>query len=132
MIVTGTRAGLVCVDATDGARLWSNPLSANNTANCPTPAYADGYVFWANGYGKGGVCMKLKATAARSSAEEAWTTKEMVCHHGGYVILDGYIYGNHSGGWSCLDLKTGDVMWHEEGWARDPFATPTACCTCLA
>ena len=37
----------------------------------------------------------------------------MVCHHGGYVIHEGYIYGNHGGGWACLDLKTGQKKWNE-------------------
>jgi len=39
----------------------------------------------------------------------------MVCHHGGYVVVDGYIYGNHEGGWSCLDLKTGEKKWGARG-----------------
>ena len=46
-------------------------------------------------------------------ADEVWTTKDLVCHHGGYVIKDGYIYGNHSGGWTCLKLDTGEQMWFE-------------------
>ncbi len=111
MIATGTRAGLVCVNATNGELLWQNPFAANNTANCPTPAYSDGYVFWANGYGKGGVCMKL---APGGKAEQAWTTQDMVCHHGGYVIEGGCIYGNHNNGWACLDLKTGEKKWFEQ------------------
>jgi outer membrane protein assembly factor BamB len=115
MIVTGTRSGLVCFDAANGVALWSNPFSAGNTANCPTPAYADGYVFWANGYGKGGICMKLRQAGGRVSAQEAWTTRDMVCHHGGYVIHEGYIYGNNGGGWACLDLKSGEVKWRQRG-----------------
>ena len=39
-VATGTRAGILCVDPADGAVLWSNPWSENNTANCPDPAYA--------------------------------------------------------------------------------------------
>jgi outer membrane protein assembly factor BamB len=111
MIATGTRAGLVCVNAANGELLWQNPFAANNIANCPTPAYSDGYVFWANGYGKGGVCVKL---APGGKAEEAWTTEEMVCHHGGYVIEGGHIYGNHNNGWICLDLKSGGKKWFEQ------------------
>ena len=114
-LTTGTRSGIVCVDAKDGALLWSNSWSANNTANCPDPAYADGHVFWANGYGKGGICMKLKVDGGKVAAEKAWTTKDMVCHHGGYIIHKGYIYGNHSGGWACLNLKTGEKKWSERG-----------------
>ncbi|MBE3070960.1 MAG: PQQ-like beta-propeller repeat protein [Planctomycetes bacterium] len=114
LIVTGTNKGIVCVSAANGALAWSNDFSANNTANCPTPAYADGYVFWANGYGKGGICMKLAASGGRLAAQEAWRTRDMDCHHGGYVIHEGYIYGNNGGGWACLDLKTGKRQWEEK------------------
>ncbi|NLC55673.1 MAG: PQQ-binding-like beta-propeller repeat protein [Armatimonadetes bacterium] len=115
MIVAGTGGGLFAVDARSGALLWHSDFAAGNTANCPTPAYADGYVFWANGYGKGGVCMKLTAANGTVTATEAWRTNQMDCHHGGYVIVDGFIYGNHRNGWTCLDLKTGEVKWSERG-----------------
>lgn len=115
MIVTGTKRGIFAVNADNGDLLWSNDWSAGNTANCPTPAYDDGHVFWANGYGKGGVCLKLKKEGDKVAADVAWTTKEMVCHHGGYIIHNGCIYGNHSGGWTCLDLKTGEKKWNEKG-----------------
>ncbi|MCR4414067.1 MAG: PQQ-binding-like beta-propeller repeat protein [Thermoguttaceae bacterium] len=112
MIATGTREGIVCVNPKNGALLWGNKFSAGNVANCPTPAYSDGYVFWANGYGKGGICLKL---GRAGEASEAWTTRDMVCHHGGYVIHEGYIYGNDGDGWACLDLKTGQRKWKDRG-----------------
>ena len=115
VITVGTQAGIVCVDAKSGRPLWSNPFSARNTANCPTPVFSDGHVFWANGYGKGGICLKLQGGPGGVTAQEAWTTRDMVCHHGGYIVHEGYIYGNHEGGWVCLDLKTGDKMWEESG-----------------
>lgn len=122
-IVTGTHEGLVSVSARNGAMLWSNGFAANNTANCPTPAYSDGYVFWANGYKAGGLCMKL---GPAGKATEAWTTRDMICHHGGYVIDNGYIYGNNGNGWTCLELKTGKKQWENPGvgkgslcWADD-------------
>ena len=113
IITTGTRSGIVGVSAKTGEMLWLNNWSAGNTANCPDPQYADGYVFWANGYGKGGVCLKLTTVDGKVAADEAWTTKDMVCHHGGYIIHEGYIYGNNGGGWSCLDLKSGEEKWNE-------------------
>ena len=119
MIVTGTNQGLIAVNAKTGAMLWGDRFSARNTANCPTPAYADGYVFWANGYGKGGVCMKL---GQNGSAAEAWFTKDMVCHHGGYIIDNGCIYGNNSDGWACLDLKTGQPKWKDRGVGKGSIA----------
>ncbi len=113
MIVTGTSEGIVAVDPRNGRMLWANPFSAKNTANCPTPVYSDGFVFWANGYGKGGICLKLDARAGHLNADTAWTTRDMVCHHGGYVIHQGYIYGNNGSGWACLELKTGKTLWRE-------------------
>jgi outer membrane protein assembly factor BamB len=111
MVVTGTREGIVAVNARNGAMLWSNRFCAGNTANCPTPAYSDGHVFWANGYGKGGICLKL----GRGTASEAWKTGDMECHHGGYIIHEGFIYGNNGGGWACLDLRTGQKKWSDRG-----------------
>lgn len=113
MIITGTNRGIVGVDADNGSLLWSNDWSAGNTANCPTPAYADGYVFWANGYGRGGICLKLKKEDGKVTADVAWTTKDMDCHHGGYVIHEGHIYGNHGGVWNCFELKSGEKKWSE-------------------
>jgi len=115
MIIQGTGGGIFAVNAKDGKTLWSNPWCQGNTANCPTPAYSDGYVFWANGYGKGGICLKLSADGGAVTATQAWTTSSMDCHHGGYVILDGHIYGNHGRGWACLDLKTGERKWSHGG-----------------
>ena len=115
MITNGTSEGLVGIEARTGRLLWSNPFSANNTANCPTPIFSDGYVFWANGYGKGGICLKLDGDSRNVSATEAWRTGDMDCHHGGYIIDRGYIYGNHNNEWVCLDLKTGQKLWEERG-----------------
>ena len=115
LLAAGTAGGLFCVDARTGALAWSNDWCKGNVANCPTPAYADGFVFWSNGYGKGGICMRLSAAGDKVTAEQAWTTKDMVCHHGGYIIDNGYIYGDNGGGVTCLELKTGKVMWKDKG-----------------
>jgi hypothetical protein len=38
-------------------------------------------------------------------------------HHGGVILLDGYLYGasggNEGGYLACLEFKTGKVMWDE-------------------
>ncbi|MCX5682344.1 MAG: PQQ-like beta-propeller repeat protein, partial [Planctomycetota bacterium] len=111
MIAAGTGGGLFCVDARSGTKIFSNSFSAGSTANCPSPVAADGYVFWATGYDKGGICMKLGPTGA----EQAWTTGELISHHGGYLIDNGCIYGNHERGVACLELKTGQKKWFEKG-----------------
>ena len=123
MIIQGLHNGLIAVNAQNGKTFWTNGFSQRNTANCPTPAYSDGYVFWANGYGKGGICLKLERKGSSVTAEEVYTTKNMVTHHGGYVIQDGCVYGHSDrGNWTCLDLKTGDVKWQERGVGKGSVA----------
>jgi len=103
-----TAKGLVSVDAGSGNLLWRYDRPACKTnANVPTPVYADGYVFCASGYGNGGGAVKLEMKDGKLTATPAWETKNMDCHHGGFVVVDGCIYGNHARGWACLDLKTG-------------------------
>jgi outer membrane protein assembly factor BamB len=115
IIVQGSGDGIFAVNAKDGKKIWMNEFCKKNTANCPDPAYADGHLFWANGYGKGGICFKVECKGGKWSFSEAYRTKDMVCHHGGYVIDKGCVYGNNGGGWACLDLKTGQVKWKDKG-----------------
>jgi len=114
-LVAGTAGGIACFDANTGTALWSNGFSSGDTANCPTPAYSDGHVFWATGYGKGGICFRLAQAGGKVTATQAWTSGEFDCYHGGYVIDNGYIYGNAGGGWICVDLKTGQRKWRDNG-----------------
>lgn len=113
MIINGTGAGLIGISPKDGALLWQNDFCSGNTANIPTPAYVDGTIFWANGYRKGGICLKLTSTGGRITATEVWRTADMICQIGGYIVKDGYIYGNNGTKWTCLELATGKVMWSE-------------------
>ncbi|MEW6359021.1 MAG: PQQ-binding-like beta-propeller repeat protein [Planctomycetota bacterium] len=115
MIANLTAKGLVCVDAKKGTFLWREDRCAGKTAVCPTPVYFDGYVFAASGYGNGGACVQLGGTGKRIKAKQAWETRDMVCHHGGYVVVDGYIYGNNENGWACIELKSGQTKWKEQG-----------------
>ena len=115
ILVNGSRKGLFCVHAKTGKTLWTQEFAPKNIANVPTPAFSDGYVFWAVGYNKGGICMKLSVSGQNVTAKEAWRTEDMDCHVGGYVIHNGYIYGNHANKWTCLDLKTGKRQWLEKG-----------------
>lgn len=113
LVVQGTGSGLLAVDAKDGRKVWSNGFSGGNTANCPDPVYGEGFLFWANGYGKGGICFQVARKDGAWSFTELWQSRDMVNHHGGYVIDKGHVYGNHNNGWSCIDLKTGVTKWKD-------------------
>ncbi len=117
VLVNGSQSGLFVVDAKTGKELYRNPFAEGNTANAPTPAYSDGYLFWAVGYNKGGICLKVSQTGGKWTFEEAWTTRDFACHPGNYVVANGCVYGKGKGALVCADLKTGITKWQERGGA---------------
>jgi len=123
MVVVGTARGLLAVNAKTGKTFWANRFSYGNTANVTTPVCSNGLLFWSNGYNAGGICLKLKASSGRISATEAWTTDKMSSHTGGYVVVDGHIYGyDDADGWTCLELVGG-----KRKWASDDFGKGSLC-----
>jgi outer membrane protein assembly factor BamB len=92
--------------------------------DCSTPLHHDGMVFAASAYGAGGGLVKLSKDADGCvRAEEVYSTSEMENHHGGMVLIDGYLYGanggNGGGALVCLEFQTGKVMWDQSVYIRD-------------
>ena len=109
-----TSQSLVGVRADDGTPLWGDKSSANGTAICPTPIFFRDHVFSASGYGTGGTLLQLQASRGRVSARSVFSTKDMKNHHGGMVVIDGYLYGSNDPGiLTCLDLRSGKVAWQD-------------------
>src|SRR3990172_4627711 len=114
-----TSRALIGVAASDGKFLWRYDKPANRMAiNCSTPLFDDGMVFASSAYGAGGGLVKLSKDADSAvKAEEVYATTDMQNHHGGMILLDGYLYGasggNEGGALACLDFKTGKVMWDQ-------------------
>jgi len=113
IIVNGSQSGLLVVDAKTGNLIYRHDFAAPNTANVPTPAYTDGLLFWAVGYGKGSVCLQVEHNAGEWSFEEAWRNRDLNCHPGNYVVADGYVFGKGRGGLTCVDLENGQTVWQE-------------------
>jgi outer membrane protein assembly factor BamB len=113
IICNGSQSGLMFIDAKTGKELGRSKFAAPNTANCPTPAYSNGYLFWAVGYGKGSICLKITKSGTRWSFKEAWRNRDFNCHPGNYVVVDGKVYGKGRRGLTCADLKTGETDWQE-------------------
>ena len=113
IIVNGSQSGLLVVDAKTGKLIHKHEFAVRNTANVPTPAYADGLLFWAVGYGKGSLCLKVGHDAGKWSFQEAWRNRDLNCHPGNYVVAGGCAFGKGRGGLACVDLKTGQTKWQE-------------------
>ncbi|MDA1231422.1 MAG: PQQ-binding-like beta-propeller repeat protein, partial [Planctomycetota bacterium] len=110
-----TSKGICGVRAKDGEPLWGQDKSSNGTANCATPLVSNNYVFSSSDYGTGAELVELKPQGNTVKANPVYFTKDMKNHHGGMVLLDGYIYGSSGDLLSCVELKTGKPTWREHG-----------------
>jgi len=45
------------------------------------------------------------------SYDDRWSSAWMKNHHGGVVLVDGYLYGFNDAILTCLDFATGKMMW---------------------
>jgi outer membrane protein assembly factor BamB len=111
-----TGRGVISVAADDGKFLWSYNKVANGTANIPTPIVKGDYVFASSGYGTGAALLKVEKQGDGLTAKEEYflPAKTMQNHHGGMILVGGYVYcghGHNEGFPLCVELKTGKVMW---------------------
>jgi outer membrane protein assembly factor BamB len=126
IIINASLGHVFGVDASNGEILWkvsheqsSDPnLRQYDLIKCTTPLYKDGMVYVTGGYDTGGMMIRISDDG--KNAQVLWTDNVLDNHHGGVVLLNGYIYGsnwlnNSTGNWCCIDWKTGKRMW-EEPW----------------
>jgi len=76
-----------------------------------------------SGYGTtGSTLVKLNVDGKSVSGEQVWNSRALDNHHGGVLLLDGYLYGaahNFSNSnWICLDWKTGETQYAERGVSK--------------
>jgi outer membrane protein assembly factor BamB len=122
---------IYAVDASNGDILWNIDHtkaidSRKSTAiwpdapliKCVTPLYHDGMIYVTGGYDHGSILLVLNEGGTNAST--VWTDEVLDVHHGGVVLVDGYIYGsnwlsNSDGNWCCLEWNAGKKM-YEESW----------------
>jgi outer membrane protein assembly factor BamB len=110
-LVTLTSEAGVGLRASDGKLMWRYSRVANRTANIATPVVFDNKVFYSSGYDTGGALLGLKAENGEVRAQEIYFTREMKNHHGGVVLVNGYLYGFNDAILACLEFATGKLMW---------------------
>jgi outer membrane protein assembly factor BamB len=109
MTLTG-EAG-VGVRASDGKLMWRYQAVSNRTANAATPLFFDDKVFYSSDYGTGGALLGLRAENGEVKAQEIYFTREMQNHHGGVLLVNGYLYGYNNSIFTCLEFATGKLAW---------------------
>jgi outer membrane protein assembly factor BamB len=121
MILVTTSEDIMAVDPETGELFWSIALSKEygvegRRNNTNTPLYHKGEIFTTSGYDAQAVMIRLSENGKR--AEVKWHNNILDVHHGGVVVVDGYLYGANfinagRGYWVCLDWDTGKVQWVE-------------------
>jgi outer membrane protein assembly factor BamB len=123
LLINVSASYVFAIDPASGKIVWKikhldiNPEKAE-VIKCVTPIYKDGKIFITGGYDHGDFMLNL--TNGGNNATVAWTDKVLDVHHGGVVLLNGYLYGsnwlsNSDGNWCCIDWNTGQKK-YEEHW----------------
>jgi outer membrane protein assembly factor BamB len=118
--LTGESVGGVAAE--NGKLLW-RAVRTGATAIIPTPIVHENYVFVTSGYGVGCNLFKISSGGASFKAESVYANKAMVNHHGGVVLVAGYLYGHSEGkGWVCMKFDTGEMVWSERKLGKGSIA----------
>ena len=111
--MTFTAQAGVGVRASDGKLMFRYTKAANGVANIATPVFFNNKVFFTSAYGAGGGLLDLSAKDGEVVANEVYHTSNLRNHHGGVVLVDGYLYGFSDLILTCLEFATGNVMWRD-------------------
>ena len=117
--VTASKKGLVAFDTASGKKLFSDDATANGVAVVPTPILAGDSLYHSSAYGAGNTLLKLSASPSGIDVESVYALqgKTMENHHGGYVLVDGVIYGftkANGGNWTAQEMSSGKTLWEEK------------------
>lgn len=121
LIITMLKQSIIGVEATTGRLLWRTKYadyqSSPHGINPNSPVYHDGSFYTTSGYECGGALHQLSPNG--DSITRKWVDKVLDCHHGGVVLVDGYLYGanfkgHYAGNWVCLEWATGKIMYDQK------------------
>src|SRR5262245_18587787 len=110
---TFTSSAGVGVRASDGKLMFRYPNAANNVANITTPIFSNNKVFFTSAYDTGAGLVDLTVQNGEVKAKEVYFTRNMKNHHGGVVLVDGYLYGYNDSILTCLEFGSGRVLWRD-------------------
>ncbi len=127
LILALSPVDLIIVEPGAGKVLSTYDLIGDHTERdsrniAATPVYHNGEIFVTSGYND--ECLMLSMNPDGNETSLKWSNGHLDNHHGGVVLVDGYLYGsnwinNGNGNWVCMDWNTGEAMyeekWHNKG-----------------
>jgi outer membrane protein assembly factor BamB len=119
MILTMSQKALIGVNADNGDFLFQHSHETRYDINATSPIHDDGRIFITSGYGAGSEMLKLAIDGQKASVQSVWQSKELDNHHGGVILLNGYLYGaaheRNGGRWVCLAWSDGAMKYADKG-----------------
>ena len=112
-VTTLTARAAVGVRADDGKLMWRYEKVANRTANVSTPIVDGNKIFYTSAYGTGCALLSLHRDGSILKAEEVYFNQNMMNHHGGVVLHNGYLYGFSNSILTCMEFQSGQVIWKD-------------------
>jgi outer membrane protein assembly factor BamB len=117
-LITLSASSVLSFDPENGRLLWEFPFVNSRENNCADAVVGGGLVYASSGYGKGSILLRPeRRTDGTYAVDTVWSSELMDNHHGGVLLLDGYLYGagHNARGFFCLDFKTGAQQWKARG-----------------
>jgi outer membrane protein assembly factor BamB len=113
VVIVGSTEIFGLVAAT-GKVLWKFPWKTDYDINAADPIISGDTVFVSSGYNHGCALLKIEG----GNVTDVWRNKNMRNHFNSCVLWDGYLYGFDESMLRCLDFKTGEVKWSQEGLGK--------------
>lgn len=108
-IITLLASTMVGIDPDNGKVLWTQEYPATYDIHATSPLFHGDLIYVSDGYDQGGKAFRLASDGM--GVTEVWTEKKLDIHHGGGVLVNGYIYGAASKKtWYVLDADTGEIV----------------------
>jgi hypothetical protein len=113
-LVLCTRSGVLCVDPTNGNRLWHYAAEGSSV----TPAWnGRDLLFWSSGFSDAvGHALKLTRREGQTFPEELWSSNKVRMPQPTPVLLGDYLYGGTEQGLVACDIRTGKRAWVKRGF----------------
>jgi outer membrane protein assembly factor BamB len=119
-VVFMTPLRLVGLDPLDGTLRWDHPMVFQPAGTSPTPIAVGDRVI-ASTQAHGAVAVRVGKKDEKPSAEQTWQNKEMKSYFSSGVASDDLLFlvtntvdDSPSADLSCLDSKTGKLLWNKE------------------
>ena len=111
-----TNEAMVSLSPKDGTAYWRFAWKTTGGFNIATPIAFDDYVFLSSGYGKGCALLEVGRDADGSlTAKPVYEHNRMHNYFSSSVRLGEHLYGFDNSDLSCMDLRTGEILWRVRG-----------------